>query len=47
MPEPVYAMSLGEDAPEALRSRLDETPPREADGSIALIARAWAAEGRR
>ncbi len=44
-PAPAYAMSLDEDAREALRRRLDTTLPREPDGSIALVARAWAVRG--
>ena len=44
-PAPNYALSLDEAAREALRARLDETMPREPDGSIALIARAWAVRG--
>jgi SAM-dependent methyltransferase len=45
-PAPAYAMSLPDDARERLRGRLDETLPREPDGSIALVARAWAVRGR-
>lgn len=44
-PAPAYTMSLDEQAREALRRRLDATLPREPDGSIALIARAWAVRG--
>lgn len=44
-PAPAYAMSLDEAARKALRRRLDDTLPRQADGSIALIARAWAVRG--
>ncbi len=44
-PAPAYAMSLEEDAREALRRRLDATLPRARDGSIALVARAWAVRG--
>ena len=43
---PAYVMSLDPAARERLRSRLDETLPREADGSIELTARAWAVRGR-
>jgi len=46
-PAPAYAMSLEATAREALRARLEETLPREADGSIALMARAWAVRGVR
>lgn len=46
-PAPAYAMSLDAVAREALRARLEETLPREADGSIALTARAWAVRGVR
>jgi SAM-dependent methyltransferase len=45
-PAPAYAMSLGEADRARLRDRLDRTLPREADGAIELIARAWAARGR-
>jgi SAM-dependent methyltransferase len=44
-PAPSYAMSLDEASRELLRARLDETLPRERDGSIDLIARAWAVRG--
>jgi SAM-dependent methyltransferase len=44
-PAPAYAMSLEPDAREALRRRLDATLPREPEGSIALVARAWAVRG--
>ena len=46
-PAPVYAMSLTEDRRAALRDRLRATLPSAADGSIHLIARAWASRGRR
>jgi SAM-dependent methyltransferase len=45
-PAPGYVMSLDPSARERLRARLEATLPREPDGSIALIARAWAARGR-
>lgn len=45
-PAPAYAVSLAEGARARLRDRLDELLPREEDGSIALIARAWAVCGR-
>ena len=43
---PAYVMSLDPAARERLRSRLDETLPREPDGSIELTARAWAVRGK-
>lgn len=45
-PAPGYAMSLDAAARERLRVRLDRTLLREVDGSIDLIARAWAVRGR-
>ncbi len=44
-PAPGYAISLGEDRRAALRKRIRSTLPIAADGSIALIARAWAVGG--
>lgn len=44
---PAYAMSLDEAMRARLRERLRERIPREADGSISLIARAWAIHGAR
>jgi SAM-dependent methyltransferase len=44
-PAPSYATSLGEDEREQLRDLLDRTLPREADGTIDLVARAWAVRG--
>jgi hypothetical protein len=44
-PAPSYAMSLGEEQRDALRELLRAALPIEADGSIRLIARAWAARG--
>lgn len=44
-PAPTYAMSLSEEHRRRLRERLRETLPTEADGSIALKARAWAVRG--
>ena len=41
-----YAVSLDSDAQAALRERLRATLPTAADGSIDLIARAWAVQGR-
>jgi SAM-dependent methyltransferase len=45
-PAPGYAVSLDPDAQAALRERLRATLPTAADGSIDLIARAWAVQGR-
>lgn len=42
---PGYAMSLDEAARSRLRDRIRERIPTAADGSIALVARAWAARG--
>jgi SAM-dependent methyltransferase len=44
-PAPGYAMSLDERARASLRDRLRARLPTDADGSIALTARAWAARG--
>lgn len=44
-PAPAYAMSLDEVARERLRERIRQRLPLQPDGSIALIARAWAARG--
>jgi SAM-dependent methyltransferase len=41
-PAPTYAMSLDESARERLRDRIRTRMPAQADGSISLIARAWA-----
>ncbi len=41
-PAPGYCVSLPPDRREELRKKLESDLPREADGSIALIARAWA-----
>lgn len=41
-PAPAYAMSLDEQARGRLRDRLREQIPAGADGTISLIARAWA-----
>jgi SAM-dependent methyltransferase len=46
-PAPDYAMSLSEEDRAVLRERLRATLPTEADGTIRLIARAWAVRGRR
>lgn len=45
-PAPSYAMSLDETAKARLRDRIRERLPTEADGSISLTARAWAARAR-
>jgi SAM-dependent methyltransferase len=44
-PAPSYAMSLADDQRAALRERIRSTLPITPDGSIPLIARAWAAVG--
>lgn len=44
-PAPAYAASLDEAARERLRDRIRERVPIETDGSIGLIARAWAVRG--
>ena len=44
-PAPSYAMSLSEGERERLRERLSAIVPREADGSIAMAARAWGVRG--
>lgn len=44
-PAPGYAVSLSEEQRAELRERLRSRLPTEADGSIRLIARAWAARG--
>jgi SAM-dependent methyltransferase len=46
-PAPGYAMALGEDRRAALRERLRADLPIAADGSIPLVARAWAVRGER
>ena len=46
-PAPSYAMSLSEERRVALRDRIRAMLPIEPDGSIPLIARAWAVRGRR
>jgi SAM-dependent methyltransferase len=46
-PAPGYCVSLPEDRRNVLRERLRETLPVEADGSIRMIARAWAVRGTR
>lgn len=44
-PAPTYVTSLDEPARERLRDRVRELLPIAADGSISLIARAWAVRG--
>ena len=44
-PAPGYVAALSSDRQEALRERLRTSLPVEADGSIRLIARAWAVRG--
>jgi SAM-dependent methyltransferase len=44
-PAPAYAMSLDETARSRLRDRIRERMPLQADGSLALKARAWAVRG--
>lgn len=44
-PAPGYCMSLTEDRRAALRDRIRSTLPIEKDGTIRLIARAWAVRG--
>lgn len=46
-PAPGYLASVPEDRRRALRDRLRARLPVEADGSIHLVARAWAAKGYR
>jgi hypothetical protein len=46
-PAPAYAMSLGEEQRAALRERIRAGLPAASDGSIPLIARAWAVRGER
>jgi hypothetical protein len=45
-PAPAYAMSLDEAARARLRDRIRQRLPVAADGSISLIARAWAVRAR-
>ena len=46
-PAPGYAMSLSEDRRATLRERIRSSLPFALDGSIPLVARAWAVRGRR
>jgi SAM-dependent methyltransferase len=45
-PAPAYAMSLDETSRARLRDRVRQRLPVAADGSIPLVARAWAVRGR-
>ena len=45
-PAPAYAMSLSEDRRIALRERIRRHLPFNGDGSIRLVARAWAVKGK-
>ena len=45
-PAPSYALSLSGEHRDALRDRISSQLPVSADGSIHLIARAWAVQGR-
>lgn len=45
-PAPAYAMSLADDVRAALREQIRARLPIAADGSISLVARAWAVRGR-
>lgn len=45
-PAPAYAMSLAEDARARLRESIRERLPAGPDGSISLVARAWAVRAR-
>lgn len=46
-PAPGYAMSLGETQRSRLRDRVRDSLRADADGSIELVARAWAVRGAR
>lgn len=46
-PAPSYAMSLTDERREALQERVRSALPIAGDGSISLIARAWAVRGRK
>jgi len=46
-PAPGYVLSLSDERRAALRERLRAALPAEPDGAIRLVARAWAARGRR
>jgi hypothetical protein len=44
-PAPSYVASLETSRREALAAHLDSSLPREADGAISLVARAWVVRG--
>jgi SAM-dependent methyltransferase len=44
-PAPSYVASLGSPQREALATRLERSLPREPDGAISLVARAWVVRG--
>ena len=44
-PAPAYLMSLGAEARSRLRGHLERRLPRQPDGSIRLVARAWSVRG--
>lgn len=44
-PAPAYAMSLTEERRDQLRARLAERLPIQPDGTLSLVARAWAVRG--
>lgn len=46
-PAPTYCMSLPEDLRGKLRARLSAALPKQPDGSIRLVGRAWAVRGRK
>jgi hypothetical protein len=46
-PAPTYAMSLSQQRREQLRERVRSALPFTADGSIPLVARAWAVRATR
>jgi SAM-dependent methyltransferase len=45
-PAPGYVAGLDEERRRALRARLEETLPRQAEDRISMVARAWAVRGR-
>jgi hypothetical protein len=44
-PAPSYVASLGSQHREELATRLERSLPREPDGAISLVARAWVVRG--
>jgi hypothetical protein len=46
-PAPSFVATLSEGQRESLSANLQESPPKGEDGSIALLARAWAVAGNR